>query len=584
MANSEQPADSWEDLDKLALDKLSLGDNKAKHPVAERKGSVTSSHEERLDENHEVDTLAAAQNNVHTSTPQPIIDPAVRDALINPLYRIQVLRFEADVEKFVRQGGQQDLTFDATLTGYQRLLCHRVAQYYGLDTSTIDEGEDQGKILARRTAVTAIPGVQLADVKLAADSRDQRRVETPPRVLMKTRAAADRAARAAAAAANGEAAGHANSRTVQEREQDYSKARARIFGVQPNSDPGMSPSHSPQMHDNAMRGMMNGSRPPNVGPLGGRGRGPPGRVDQGKKAVFRNREQDLQDPDYRRSVYSYRRFDPGYGDMSGMQQTMYIRPTYSSEFPELPGGMANHSLQGPFSPGSVPHSPAGPPGLVMAGPMPHPEYMHPAMGAGGQYMPVPMQFQMVQGMPYAMMGPGCTPMSALSPGMAMPGAMHPMHNMPAMYPAAPMAFPGMPMAPPPYGFMAPGQEGIPMQMGSPTMYGAFPPHQVMPFAMPAMSLEQQMQQQQQHQPQMGSHARAWPSNNNFNRRSSGQQGARSQNTSRPASAAPSAAVNKSAQQEPNSKPFTGVAGTELGQQSSAGVASSGLSATASVIS
>ena len=30
-----------------------------------------------------------------------------------------VLRFEADVEKFVRQGGQQDLTFDATLTGYQ---------------------------------------------------------------------------------------------------------------------------------------------------------------------------------------------------------------------------------------------------------------------------------------------------------------------------------------------------------------------------------------------------------------------------------------------------------------------------------
>ena len=44
----------------------------------------------------------------------------------------------------------------------QRLLCHRVAQYYGLDTSTIDEGEDQGKILARRTAITAIRGVGLA--------------------------------------------------------------------------------------------------------------------------------------------------------------------------------------------------------------------------------------------------------------------------------------------------------------------------------------------------------------------------------------------------------------------------------------
>lgn len=59
--------------------------------------------------------------------------------------------------------------------------------------------------------------VRLADVKLA-DSRDQRRVETPPRVLMKNRAAADRAARAAAAAAaaNGEGSGQANNRSTQD--------------------------------------------------------------------------------------------------------------------------------------------------------------------------------------------------------------------------------------------------------------------------------------------------------------------------------------------------------------------------------
>ena len=62
--------------------------------------------------------------------------------------------------------------------------------------------------------------------------------------------------------------------------------------------------------------------------------------------------------------------------------------------------MANHSMQGPFSPGSVPHSPAGPPGLVMAGPMPHPEFMHPAMGAGGQYIPIPMQVLLVPSTPW----------------------------------------------------------------------------------------------------------------------------------------------------------------------------------------
>ena len=76
------------------------------------------------------------------------------------------------------------------------------------------------------------------------------------------------------------------------------------------------------------------------------------------------------------------------------------------QFPELGGPMANHNMQGPFSPGSAPHSPAGPPGLMMAGPMPHPEYMHPhAMGAGGQYIPIPMQVPLfppstILGMPH----------------------------------------------------------------------------------------------------------------------------------------------------------------------------------------
>lgn len=39
MASSEQPADSWEDLDKLALDKLSLGNDKAATPVAQQTGT-----------------------------------------------------------------------------------------------------------------------------------------------------------------------------------------------------------------------------------------------------------------------------------------------------------------------------------------------------------------------------------------------------------------------------------------------------------------------------------------------------------------------------------------------------------------
>ena len=88
-------------------------------------------------------------------------------------------------------------------------------------------------------------------------------------------------------------------RTVQEREQDYSKARARIFGMQQNPEAGLGPPDTAQIHNGSLRA-MNGNRAPNMVLTSGRGRGPPGRGDQGKKAVFRNREQDLQDPDYRR--------------------------------------------------------------------------------------------------------------------------------------------------------------------------------------------------------------------------------------------------------------------------------------------
>ena len=42
MASSEQPADSWEDLDKLALDKLSLADNKPQATSAQQGASHAS--------------------------------------------------------------------------------------------------------------------------------------------------------------------------------------------------------------------------------------------------------------------------------------------------------------------------------------------------------------------------------------------------------------------------------------------------------------------------------------------------------------------------------------------------------------
>ena len=61
------------------------------------------------------------------------------------------------------------------------------------------------------------------------------------------------------------------------------------------------------------------------------------------------------------------------------------------QFPELAGGMANRSMQAPFSQGPAPHSPVGPPGLMAAGPMHDSSFMHPVVSAGGQFVPIPMQ-------------------------------------------------------------------------------------------------------------------------------------------------------------------------------------------------
>lgn len=78
--------------------------------------------------------------------------------------------------------------------------------------------------------------MRLADVKLA-DSRDQHRVETPPRVLMKNRAAADKAARAAAAAANGEGAGQASNRSTRRRNLQRLTTRApAVYSVDKHTD------------------------------------------------------------------------------------------------------------------------------------------------------------------------------------------------------------------------------------------------------------------------------------------------------------------------------------------------------------
>jgi hypothetical protein len=79
------------------------------------------------------------------------VDAAIADALKSQKNRQTVLRFEEDVVDFVQSSTGEAYHFPLSLSGYQRLLAHRIAQYHGLQTSTVDDGGDEhGKIKATK--------------------------------------------------------------------------------------------------------------------------------------------------------------------------------------------------------------------------------------------------------------------------------------------------------------------------------------------------------------------------------------------------------------------------------------------------
>ena len=79
-----------------------------------------------------------------------------------------VVRFEADVDSLLNDDSRTTLKFPLALGGYQRLLAHKVCQYYGLQTRTCESGDDAGKIVATKTSVArpavsaCVPGSNLA--------------------------------------------------------------------------------------------------------------------------------------------------------------------------------------------------------------------------------------------------------------------------------------------------------------------------------------------------------------------------------------------------------------------------------------
>ncbi|KAF9611721.1 hypothetical protein IFM89_034904 [Coptis chinensis] len=208
------------------------------------------------------------------------VDEFLREALQNPRERLSILRIEQDVVKFISNPSQQQLEFQQLPTSYLRLAAHRVAQHYQLESLDIPlslpHGDNNGSV---KVAIKQRPGKCSESANNASRSSKWN---------------------------------HAKS--VEERKEEYNRARARIF----SSENGTKGDNVKVLQPCSLRSkgvderfIVQGPESPSKGYDSSTGRcrtehDPAGRYKTNNKvAIFRDRDVDRKDPDYDRSYNRY---------------------------------------------------------------------------------------------------------------------------------------------------------------------------------------------------------------------------------------------------------------------------------------
>ncbi|ONK78248.1 uncharacterized protein A4U43_C02F16200 [Asparagus officinalis] len=224
------------------------------------------------------------------------VDQFLVEAIENPRHRLTVLRMELDIQKFMQNPDQHQFEFQHFPTSYLRCAAHRVAQHYGLQTSALDYTVDGpgSKIVARKTPESKFPAICLSDIPLK-----QPETNKPHKVKIAILPRQDKPSMADSVHLGMK---RNTMRTVEEREEEYDKARARIFNG--SSKPVIGPSSISATVDKS-----------NICPSSDGQESYKTSIDTSEKnsakdgasrvAIFRDREKDMTDPDYDRSYTRY---------------------------------------------------------------------------------------------------------------------------------------------------------------------------------------------------------------------------------------------------------------------------------------
>lgn len=246
------------------------------------------------------------------------VDTFLREA-VNSRNRITVLRLEQEIERFARNSSQPDLLLKPMQSSYERLAAHRIAQHYGMQSMVVSASFPKvSRILLVKTVETRLPSIRLADIPL-----EDMALEKPVSLPNEKIAIKQRASRTSSAEGlNGSAdSGKTPPKTMEEREEEYDKARARIFN---SGDAAHAFYGETVTADVADRQKVLESSSPSRGLTSPGGEGKSQLANGNRVAIFRDREKDMKDPDYDRSYKRYpQSLEPGTSAMFPTLQRMY---------------------------------------------------------------------------------------------------------------------------------------------------------------------------------------------------------------------------------------------------------------------
>ncbi|OQR97142.1 hypothetical protein ACHHYP_12675 [Achlya hypogyna] len=216
------------------------------------------------------------------------MDPVLVAALENPRERLTLLKFEDQIVSFIRAEREMQLVFPP-LSSYHRLIVHRLADRCSLEHQTADYypyngGYDNNAarvVTLFRTPRCAVPSVLLIDL-----SAEQAQLQPPahhtiaPKIMTRNPNRDKQKKNTKAPAVD------TRTRNLQDREKAYAEARARIFGQDEVPEAPKKPTAKPAKAPAAEK-----PRPQNW---------------KESKVTWRNREQEMNDPDFTRHRAPYR--------------------------------------------------------------------------------------------------------------------------------------------------------------------------------------------------------------------------------------------------------------------------------------